>query len=132
MTVDPTGASLTLPTVELSTQVVFRRLSLFGGVLVGEDGTSAESWTRATRRAHRRSIRPLFLLLEEADWGVADVTYRGVEFAGEFSPPQPLWRGLGGRGWHERRELDKGYAPGTLAVDLTIIFITRGGRLGRR
>ena len=35
----------------------FHRPSLFGGVSVGGDGTGAESWMRATRRASRRSIR---------------------------------------------------------------------------
>ena len=38
-------------------------------------------------------------------------TAGGVELAGKCSSPQPLRRGLGGRGWQECVEPDEGYAP---------------------
>ena len=48
------------PTAELSSPATFRRSRLSVGVPEGADGHNAYSWTRATRRSSRRSIRRQF------------------------------------------------------------------------
>ena len=92
------------PTVELSSPANFCPSSLVGGVSADGDGPNAYSWTRATQRWHRWTIRP-------------------------FSSLRPRPRGLGGQGWQECVQLDQGYAPVVSAVDSAIILIFRSPRL---
>ena len=54
---------------------------------------------------------------DSARLSFANNAYRGVECAGEFSSLRPRRRGLGGRGWPECVQLEKGYASVVLAVD---------------
>ena len=63
------------------------------------------------------------------DGGVVGIACRGVKVAGKFLSLRPLWRGLGGRRWHGRRELDRGYAPVASLDNSTIIFLFRYPRL---